>query len=83
MTDVRNWEGERGERSLRESQAFSTFNKVTKILPKIIGTRKRHVCPLFNVKTVTTRRTKNDDTHPLAESVSGLNPDRSQQSVKR
>lgn len=50
VTDVRNWEGEREERSLRESQAFSTFNKVTKILPKIIGTRKRHVCPLFNVK---------------------------------
>lgn len=67
MTDVRTWEGEHGERSSRERQAFLTFNKITKILPKIIGTRKRHACPLLNVKTITTRRTKNDGLFLLGE----------------
>ena len=60
-------EGEHGERTRRERQAFLTFNKVTKIPPKIIGTRKRHVCPLFNVKTVTSRKTKNDNIRLLGE----------------
>lgn len=51
----------------RERQAFLTFNKVMKILPKIIGTGKRHACLVFNVKTVTTRRTKNDNILPPGE----------------